>query len=115
MQIIPGVLNKNWTISTPGRRFPNGTLITPPVISKDWIHLWPCAVLTATAMLLTGCFSGDQARASIMWDVYLAIAAAFGVSATMERTNVANEFAQVFIRIAKSIGGQGAGLTAICE
>jgi hypothetical protein len=33
----------------------------------------------------------------------------------MERTNVANEFAQIFIIIGKSIGGRGAGLTAICE
>jgi hypothetical protein len=35
--------------------------------NKEYIHLFPCAVLTAALMLLTGCMSGDQARKSIMW------------------------------------------------
>jgi di/tricarboxylate transporter len=52
-------------------------------------------------MLLAGCMNGDHARRSIQWDVYLAIAAAFGVSNAMQETGVAKEFAQLFI----SIGG----------
>ncbi len=35
--------------------------------NKEYIHLWPCSVLTAGLMLLTGCMNGDQARKSIMW------------------------------------------------
>ncbi len=35
--------------------------------NKEYIHLWPAAVLTAALMLITGCMSGDQARSSIMW------------------------------------------------
>lgn len=99
-QIIPGIMNKNWDISS-------------YVTTKEWINLWPSAVLTASLMIFSGCMSGDQARQSILWDVYLAIAGAFGVSAAMERTGVANEFAQVFIQIAQKIGGQGAALTSI--
>jgi hypothetical protein len=34
---------------------------------KEYIHLFPCSVLTAGLMLLTGCMSGDQARKSILW------------------------------------------------
>ncbi len=78
MQIIPGVRNE-----------------------KEWIHLWPCASLTTGLMLLTGCLSGDQARKSILWDVYLCISAAFGVSTAMEVTGVAREFANIFISIGK--------------
>ena len=102
-------MSTTWVISRPQRKG------VAPIVTSDWINLWSCAVLTSAVMLVTGCFTGDQARASILWDVYLAIGGAFGVSATMERTNVANEFAQIFIIIAQRIGGRGAGLTAICE
>jgi di/tricarboxylate transporter len=102
-------MNQTWVISRPGRAG------VAPITSTGWIEMWPCAVLTAAAMLLTGCMSGDHARQSIMWDVFLAIGGAFGVSATMERTNVANEFAQIFIQIAQKAGGQAAGLTSICK
>jgi di/tricarboxylate transporter len=78
------------------------TQIIPGAAGKsDWIHLWPSAILTTMLMLATGCLSGDQARRSILWEVYLAIAAAFGVSNAMESTGVANEFAQLFISIAR--------------
>jgi hypothetical protein len=49
--------------------------------------------------------NGDHARKSIQWDVYLAIAAAFGVSNAMQNTGVANEFAQVFISIGELLPG----------
>lgn len=52
-------------------------------------------MLTAGLQILTGCMSGEQARRSILWDVYLTISAAFGVSASMEKNGVANEFAKV--------------------
>jgi di/tricarboxylate transporter len=91
------------------------TLCCRPVAPKCVCpaDLWPCSVLTACLMLLTGCLSGDDARRSILWEVYLCIAAAFGVSNAMEGTGVAREFAQVFITIAEKIGSEGAGLTAI--
>jgi hypothetical protein len=74
-QVVPGVMSTTWVISRPGR------IGTAPIVTADWIHLWPCAVLTAAFMLVTGCLTGNQARASILWDVYLAIGGAFGVSA----------------------------------
>lgn len=95
------------------RCWPSCDHVRAGVKNDEWINLWPCAMLTWGLMLLTGCLSGDDARKSILWDVYLCIAAAFGVSNAMEGTGVANEFAQVFISIARNIGTEGAGLTAI--
>ncbi|KAG2451461.1 hypothetical protein HYH02_004059 [Chlamydomonas schloesseri] len=81
--------------------------------NKEYIHLWPCAVLTAALMLLTGCMNADQTRKAIMWDVYLTISAAFGVSAALEGTGVAAKFANAIISIGKNAGGTGAALIAI--
>ncbi|KAG2448929.1 hypothetical protein HYH02_006277 [Chlamydomonas schloesseri] len=81
--------------------------------NKEYIHLWPCAVLTAALMLLTGCMNADQARKAIMWDVYLTIAAAFGVSAALEGTGVAASFANGIISIGKNLHSDGAALIAI--
>ncbi|KXZ43506.1 hypothetical protein GPECTOR_88g449 [Gonium pectorale] len=81
--------------------------------NKEYIHLWPCSVLTAALMLLTGCMNGDQARKSIYWDVYLTIAGAFGVSAALEKTSVAAKFANGIISIGRNVGGTGSALIAI--
>ncbi|GLC36709.1 sequence orphan Slt1 [Pleodorina starrii] len=89
------------------------TQIVGGLKSKEYIHLWPAAVLTAALMLATGCMNADQARKSIMWDVYLTIAAAFGVSAALEGTGVAAKFANAIIRIGRDAGGTGAALIAI--
>ncbi|PNH12358.1 putative sodium/sulfate cotransporter 3, partial [Tetrabaena socialis] len=81
--------------------------------NKEYVHLWPCAVLTAALMLLTGCMSCDQARRAIMWDVYLTIAAAFGVSAALDNTGVAAKVANGIIRIGRDVGSTGSALIAI--
>ncbi|KAG2432791.1 hypothetical protein HXX76_008526 [Chlamydomonas incerta] len=89
------------------------TQIVGGLKGQEYIHLWPAAVLTAALMLLTGCMNADQARKAIMWDVYLTIAAAFGVSAALENTGVAGKVANAIISIGKSIGGDGPALIAI--
>jgi hypothetical protein len=48
-------------------------------MNDDFIHLWPCAMLTAGLMLAFKCLSADQARESIEWEVYICIAFAFAV------------------------------------
>ncbi|KXZ47562.1 hypothetical protein GPECTOR_34g721 [Gonium pectorale] len=89
------------------------TQIVGGLKNKEYLHLWPASVLTAALMLVTGCMNGDQARKSIYWDVYLTIAAAFGVSAALEKTKVASTFANAIISIGKSVGGTGSALIAI--
>ncbi|KXZ47579.1 hypothetical protein GPECTOR_34g738 [Gonium pectorale] len=89
------------------------TQIVGGLQNKEYINLWPASVLTAALMLVTGCMNGDQARKSIYWDVYLTIAAAFGVSAALEKTKVAATFANAIISIGRSVGGTGSALIAI--
>lgn len=89
------------------------TQVIAGIEETEYIHLWPCSILTAALMMMTGCMNGNQARKSIQWDVYLTIAAAFGVSAAMENTGVAKWFANLFIDIGDAIGSDGAALTAI--
>jgi hypothetical protein len=48
-------------------------------LDDDFIHLWPCAMITAGAMLAFKCLSADQARSAIEWEVYICIAFAFAV------------------------------------
>ncbi|PNW77626.1 hypothetical protein CHLRE_10g445000v5 [Chlamydomonas reinhardtii] len=89
------------------------TQIVGGLKSREYIHLWPAAVLTSALMLLTGCMNADQARKAIYWDVYLTIAAAFGVSAALEGTGVAASFANGIISIGKNLHSDGAALIAI--
>lgn len=77
------------------------------------IHLWPCATLTAGLMLLTGCFNADQFNKSLLWHVYLTIAAAFGVSTAMENTGVASVIANSFINLGRQYEGDTPVLVAI--
>ena len=88
------------------------TQIVGGLKSREYIHLWPAAVLTSALMLLTGCMNADQARKAIYWDVYLTIAAAFGVSAALEGTGVAASFANGIISIGKNLHSDGAALIA---
>ena len=71
------------------------------------------AGLAATAMLITGCLSPDQARQSIRWDVYLMIAGSFGVSAGLEQSGGAAAIANLIVTIGKNAGGSGFVIAAI--
>lgn len=76
-------------------------------------NLWPAATLAAGLMLLFGCFSTAQFNSSLLWNVYLTIAAAFGVSSAMENTGVASAIANTLIGLGTSVGGDTPVLIAI--
>jgi len=80
---------------------------------SDLINLWPAAVLTTFLMLVFRCLSFRQAQRSILWDVYLTVAAAFGVSNAVEATGLARAIANLFVDISQNVGGQGPALVAI--
>ena len=61
-------------------------------------------------MLATGCLTQNAARASVNWAVITTIAAAFGISAAMENTGVANAIATTLVGGAT---GVGAGTTGV--
>lgn len=76
-------------------------------------NLWPASTLTAGLMLLFGCFNTAQFDTSLLWNVYLTIAAAFGVSTCMENTGVASMIANRLISLGTSMGGDTPVLIAI--
>jgi di/tricarboxylate transporter len=71
------------------------------------------AAIVATTMLVTGCLSGEQARRAIKWDIYLAIAGSFGVSAGLEQSGAAAAIANVIVDIGQKAGGSGFTIAAI--
>eukprot|EP01026_Neomeris_dumetosa_P046441 TRINITY_DN3953_c0_g1_i4.p1 TRINITY_DN3953_c0_g1~~TRINITY_DN3953_c0_g1_i4.p1 ORF type:complete len:658 (-),score=101.78 TRINITY_DN3953_c0_g1_i4:389-2092(-) len=74
-------------------------------ISATNISLFNAGLLAAGVMLATRCLSGDQARASIKWDVYITIAAAFGLSTALEKSGGAEAIADLLVDIGTSMGG----------
>ena len=72
---------------------------------QSYIDLWPAAILTAAAMLAIGCMNANQAIQAIDWTVYITIAFAFGVSAAMDRSKVAQAIATLFVTISKYLCG----------
>jgi di/tricarboxylate transporter len=71
------------------------------------------ASVAAAAMLVTGCLSSEQARRAIKWDVYLAIAGSFGVSAALEQSGAAAAIANLIVNVGESAGGSGFTIAAV--
>ena len=71
------------------------------------------AAVAAAAMLVTGCLSGDQARRSIKWDVYMAIAGSLGVSQGLEQSGAAAAIANLIVNIGQNAGGSSFTIAAI--
>lgn len=42
-------------------------------MNNEFIHLWPCAMLTAGLMLVLKCMSADQARDSVEWSIFVSL------------------------------------------
>ena len=78
-------------------------VIADQLYRADLINLWPAAVLTALLMLVLRCMTCKQATDSIMWDIYLTLDGAFGVSNAVEATGVAEAVANVFISICECL------------
>jgi len=65
------------------------------------ISMLKAAMLAAGLMLLTRCCTAAAARRAIDWQVLLAIAASFGLSAALEKTGAAKLLADAFIDLAQ--------------
>lgn len=89
------------------------TQIVGSALDKDLINLLTAGILTAGLMLLSRCLNAEQARRSIDWRVYVTIAFAFAFSTAMEKSNVAEGIAEIFIDISEAIGGLRASYIAI--
>ena len=93
-QIVNGLLNTNSSYVN---------FIKTHLYRADLINLWPASILTAFLMIVTHCLTCKQATDSVMWDVYLTVAAAFGVSVATEASGVAKGIADLFVGICKSL------------
>ncbi len=71
------------------------------------------AAFAAAIMLLTGCLSGDAARRSINWTIFLTIAGSFGVSSALENSGAAAAIGNGIVSIGRSAGGNGFVIAAI--
>lgn len=112
------------------QRDPNFALIaevedsTPPLHDRAWLAavilflmvlvnatgtlgLMTASLSAAALMLVTRCLTGEQARRALDWTVLLAIAAAFGVAAAIEKSGAGSVIANNLIALAAPFGDVG--------
>ena len=63
-----------------------------------------CALFAAIIMVTIGLLSPQEARDAIDWSLYVAIAAAFGISKALENSGVAKGVATFLLTVGESIG-----------
>ena len=66
---------------------------------RTFVDLIIAALIAAAVMLIAQCLTGEQARAAVKWDVIITVAAAFGVSAGIENSNVAKLIADSLVSV----------------
>jgi len=65
-----------------------------------WLTMLHAAMLAAGFMIICRCCPSAVARASVDWQVLLAIAASFAIGKAMETTGIANAFARTMLEVA---------------
>lgn len=71
------------------------------VVSAGWISMLLAGLLTAGALLITGCISLERVRRCISWDVLIAIAASLGLGAALSKTGAAQMIAESLTAVAQ--------------
>lgn len=62
-------------------------------VTMEWLSMLEASMLAAGLMLVTRCCTSSEARASVEWQVLLAIAASFGVGRALEVSGAASTIA----------------------
>jgi di/tricarboxylate transporter len=73
-------------------------------------ELIACAMVAAILMVITGILSESEARDAIQWQIYLTIAAAFGIGEALVNSGLANSVAILLVRLGDAVGIGDAGL-----
>lgn len=82
-----------------------GLLLAMVVLSASGVlPLLVAGLLTAGAMLLTGCLSAQEARRAVELRVLVAIAAAFGVGAALDTSGAAGTLGRAMVDLATPFG-----------
>lgn len=74
------------------------------VAALEYRALIITATLVGIIMVATGVVTQEEARNAIQWDLFVVVAAAFGVGKAMENSGVANGLAKFLVRIGSSLG-----------
>jgi di/tricarboxylate transporter len=72
--------------------------------------LWGCAMVAAILMVAFGILSESEARDAIKWEIYTAIASAFGIGTALVNSGVAGSIANFLVNVGNAIGFGDAGL-----
>jgi len=86
------------------------TLIMIVVSSVGWTSLLIASVVTGIVMVMFGIMSQQEARDAIAWDIFLTIAAAFGIGTAMQNSGLATILANFLVAVGDSVGIGEAGL-----
>jgi len=80
------------------------------VSSVGWTSLLIASVVTGIVMVMFGIMSQQEARDAIAWDIFLTIAAAFGIGTAMQNSGLATILANFLVAVGDSVGIGEAGL-----
>lgn len=82
------------------------------VYTANVASLLVCALVASTLMVAFGILSQQEVRDAINWEVYLTIAAAFGIGTALTRSGVAGGVADGLVQLGQALGLGNAGLYA---
>ena len=77
------------------------------VNATSTMDLMTASLTAAALMLLMRCLTGEEARRSIDWPVLIAIAAAFGIAAAIQKSGAAEIIASRIVQLAEPLGSVG--------
>jgi di/tricarboxylate transporter len=77
------------------------------LVTTGCLSMVNAAFLAAGGMVLTGCCSGQEARAAVEWRVLLVIGAALGVGLALSKSQAAGSIADVMMDVCRQAGPWG--------
>jgi len=82
------------------------------VYTAERASLLVCALVASMLMVIFGILSQQEVRDAINWEVYLTIAAAFGIGTALTKSGVASGVADGLVKLGGALGLGNAGLYA---
>jgi Trk K+ transport system NAD-binding subunit len=87
-------------------------MLVVTVFEFDVAPLLVCALFAAIVMVAIGLLSPQEARDAIDWSLYVAIAAAFGISKALTNSGVAKGVANFLLTVGEAVGIGGESVVA---
>jgi di/tricarboxylate transporter len=77
------------------------------VFTAGVASLLVCALVASILMVMLGIMSEQEARDAVNWDVYITIAAAFGIGIALVNSGVAGGIASFLVDVGEAVGMGG--------